>query len=183
MRAGEIRVLKPCRQKLRSPVSFGILSDWEPGDVLFCGMPCEPGTPLEAPPCATRPPPARPARNGGFLFCDTLPACRRPEPVHRGFSGCFALVLRVRADMPRRGWGSATEVSFLECPTTASGPPLRGLTGPFSLKTVHWTVFRAFEPTTVGRQGGRCAARPYKNPSDRNDTSIAAPNARAAWFS
>ena len=87
-------------------------------------MPCEPGTPLEATPCATRPPPARPARYGGFLFFDTLPACRRPEPVHCGFSGCFALVLRVRADMPRRGWGSAIVTSFLfECTWRGAPPP------------------------------------------------------------
>ncbi len=26
------------------------------------------------------------------------------------------------------------------------GPPFRGPAGPFSLKTVHWTVFRALEP-------------------------------------
>ena len=45
----------------------------ETRDGLFCGMPCEPGTPLEEPPCATRPAPARAARREVFLHiqCST----------------------------------------------------------------------------------------------------------------
>ena len=100
-----------CRlpKKSRSTVSFGNISKGNRGDVLFCGMPCEPGTPLEAPPCATRPPPARPARNGGFLFCDTLPACRRPEPVHRD----ALRLLRARSKGSRRH--AAPRVGISDC--------------------------------------------------------------------
>jgi len=29
-------------------------------------------------------------------------------------------------------------------------PPFQGSAGPFSLKTVHWTVFRALEPFPIG---------------------------------
>ena len=111
-------------KKSRSPVSFGIFSKRNRGDVLFCGMPCEPGTPLEAPPCATRPPPARPARNGGSLSLAIFQRAGGRGPVYCGFSGCFALVLRVRADMPRRGRGSAIVTSFLfECTWRGAPPP------------------------------------------------------------
>ena len=35
-------------------------------------------------------------------------------------------------------------------------PPFRGPAGPFSLKTVHWTVFRAFGPPTGEGSCGEC---------------------------
>ena len=115
-----------CRspKKYRSTVSFGNISKGNRGAFFFAACLANPELRLKH----LRAPRDRPrhARHATGVFSFVIPFQRAGGRSRSTVTpcGCFALVLRVRADMPRRGWGSAIVTSFLfECTWRGAPPP------------------------------------------------------------